>query len=611
MALRGAYAQSLVTQHLVEKLRVDKGDPELTSLPPLHGDVIKPLAGNSLAGYNREKKEKICIIGAGAAGLATAMSLHESKFYHIEILEASSEPGGRLFTYDFPQDDGSQNSFCDIGAMRIPDIDRMQATLELLKDLNVKLEPYYYNLKDQDPESKNYPLPNMWWFQDTTPKSKAFAATMNALLLEYGFLLNDTTAGKFDVAYEKFIAEDLDRLSTRAYLLTKGYSYADTLEAELSATGRNGSFDQALLETVCDYLDFQEAKAGKWYRVDGGMKNLVKAMVDKVIDPDIPDTNILYNKSVIALKNDVGKEKIIITVEGEDKPRVYDAVFNTTTLPCLQRMDISELGLPDKVLTGIRSLHYDNSAKVAIKFNSPWYKPWLRTPGGVSTSDLPISNIVYPSFDTEDGKPAVLLASYSWSQDAIRMASIFENSHRGEQLDKKHPEGNKPDVDAPVVKLVLKNIAELWSKSGMKSPPTYECLRKAYVDHFAWSWDHDKYTGGAFALFGPGQFQDFYADFQDPHCQGKFLICGEAISVEHAWISGALNSAYTATMKWIRQRDIALKLHGQGQAQLKNSLLGGGKNVHLPEFSEELLFWTVELKDVVLPHVIKPAAIAA
>lgn len=355
--------------------------------------------------------------------------------------------------------------------------------------------------------------------------------------------------------------------------------------------GRNGSFDQALLETVCDWLDFQEASAGKWFRIEGGMKVLVQAMVDKVLSK--PQTTIKYSTPVIALKNNDGNKTMSVTTE-DGTTKEYDVVFNTTALACLQRMDIAQLGLPQKILTGIRSLHYDNSAKVAIKFKKAWWTGYLKSPGGVSASDLPISNIVYPSFDVADGEPAVLLASYAWSQDAIRLGSLFNNGQPGD----------KPNVDALIVTQVLKNIAEVWSKSGMENPPSYKDLRDMYIDHFAFSWDQDRYTGGAFALFGPGQFKDFYGPFQDPHCQGKFFICGEAISVEHAWISGALNSAYTATLKWVRQQDLKAKTKPDvtGQYKLKCSVFGGGEHQHPAEFNENILYWCVKLKDVVVEH---------
>ncbi|KXJ89486.1 hypothetical protein Micbo1qcDRAFT_235280 [Microdochium bolleyi] len=617
IAVRAAHAQSAVSKHLLEKYKKEYNKPHVTELPTVDNVIVDPHThthdgDDTGGGSGPDTSKKICIIGAGAAGLAAAMSLHECGFYNIDILEASERAGGRLFTYEFSDDETCKHNYCDIGAMRIPDIPRMQPTLALLDKLGIKRTPYYYNLKDLSEKESGKIVPTMWWFQNSRPESKRFLDTMDTLLLKCGFLTKDPRdekkriAGDFEVAYKIFMKDEteldkikLDSLSTRQYLLREGYSYHDTLHAELATSGRNGTFDQALLETICDYLDFQQAQTADWYRVEGGMKVLVDAMVAKVAEH--PETKLRKNTPVVALKNDKEKKKIYVTTKGKE-PEEYDAVFNTTAMPCLERMDISELGLPIKILTGIRSLHYDNSAKVTIKFRKAWWMDWLKVPGGVSATDLPISNIVYPSFDIAEGEPAVLLASYSWSQDAIRMAALFHNTKPGD--------GH--NVDDEVVTQVLKNIEQVWSKSGMENPPSYEFLRDMYVDHFAWSWDQDKYTGGAFALFGPGQFQDFYADFQDPHCQGKFLMCGEAISVEHAWISGALKSAYCAVLKWTRKRDLNCGRGDICQTLLKKSILGGGKGQHPLELDESLLYWTVKLQDVDLEKATtKPAAVAA
>lgn len=54
----------------------------------------------------------------------------------------------------------------------------------------------------------------------------------------------------------------------------------------------------------------------------------------------------------------------------------YNGVFNTTTLSCLQRMDLSDLTLTYEQKAAIRSLHYDSSAKVAIRFSCAWWRKY-------------------------------------------------------------------------------------------------------------------------------------------------------------------------------------------------------------------------------------------
>ena len=72
----------------------------------------------------------VCIIGAGIAGLFSAMIfdyLKETYGLNVtyEIFEAEQERcGGRLYTYTFPQKDGhppiGPHDYYDVGAMRFP-----------------------------------------------------------------------------------------------------------------------------------------------------------------------------------------------------------------------------------------------------------------------------------------------------------------------------------------------------------------------------------------------------------------------------------------------------------------------------------------------------------
>lgn len=304
-----------------------------------------------------------------------------------------------------------------------------------------------------------------------------------------------------------------------------------------------------------------------------------------------PGVKVSTNCPVTAMTDN--GDSISVTVNTATGPIVtpYAAVFNTTTMGCLERMDLTGLklesqqtsGVPvgETLLMGIRALSYDRAAKVAIKFSKPWWADYNITDGGVSSSDLPVSNVVYPSWNDGPEKPAVLMVSYSWSQDAGRMGSIIPDY------------GDKPrkDVNDPIVTLCLRNLAQLWTSNPSGKPgPTFDTLQGMYMSHHAYAWSHDPNTAGAFALFGPGQFVNMYGPFSDPYCNGKFYMAGEAISAHHAWISGALDSAYTALMQY----HIAMNAT-DAQAMLTASPFGGGPGKHPAEVDPSVLVHKVEL----------------
>jgi Flavin containing amine oxidoreductase len=89
--------------------------------------------------------------------------------------------------------------------------------------------------------------------------------------------------------------------------------------------------------------------------------------------------------------------------------------------------------------------------------------------------------------------------------------------------------------------------------------------------YFAWDWQNDPYTRGAFALFDPGQFYEMFPAISRPAGGGYLHFAGEAMSVHHAWISGAIASAYRSVLE-------ILIMEGQTPAEAESALanaLGG------------------------------------
>ena len=85
---------------------------------------------------------KVCIVGAGAAGLYIALILDDLAIPGLsyDILEGSDRVGGRMFTHYFSD---KKHDYYDIGAMRFPDIPVMQRLFELFKKLKIPLTPYF------------------------------------------------------------------------------------------------------------------------------------------------------------------------------------------------------------------------------------------------------------------------------------------------------------------------------------------------------------------------------------------------------------------------------------------------------------------------------------
>jgi monoamine oxidase len=106
----------------------------------------------------------------------------------------------------------------------------------------------------------------------------------------------------------------------------------------------------------------------------------------------------------------------------------------------------------------------------------------------------------------------VLLASYTWGQDALRWGSLSEESRLEQALE---------DVEK-----------------------IHQWIRDEYEVGASHAWYSDPYAVGAFPLFDPGQQTELQPDIVAP--EGRIHFAGDHCSLYHAWIQGALESGIRA-----------------------------------------------------------------
>ncbi|GAB1319136.1 Amine oxidase domain-containing protein [Madurella fahalii] len=519
----------------------DHNLPPDDEMPHNLADFVKSPSGPPPA-------RKIGIVGAGISGLYAAMILEDLDIPNlsVEILEANSRVGGRVYTHNFSD---TPHDYYDVGAMRFPDIPSMARTFDLFKRTGVPQRKYYL-------QGLNTPalFNNRFFVPDAVDPFGVSVSNggnvpddvadnwSNALNAAFG-PYKEALAKDWPTGFEKLL--EADNLSTRAYLMNGGpkgdekkYDFFSVswMETQNTATGL---FDQAFSESVIDSFDFDNPAGNTWKCIEGGTSLVTEAM-----QRSLAKTRIETNKRVEGIYHNTSNPaegNLSIKVAGEAKAREgYSTVFATAPLGCLARMDLSTLALHPSTRDAIRCLHYDNSVKVAMRFSRPWWRTDSGiTKGGVSSTDLSIRVCVYPSYNIDDpvDQPAVLLVSYSWSQDAARIASLLKAG---------------PDAEKELVDFVLRDIYRLHAQTV-----TEETVRSTFTgDWHGYSWTHDPYAAGAFALFAPGQFRNLYPYLVRPAADCKFHIVGEASSAHHAWIVGSLNSAYMAVHKFLRRFEL-------------------------------------------------------
>ncbi|KAK1580061.1 L-amino acid oxidase [Colletotrichum navitas] len=494
---------------------------------------------------------KVGIIGGGAAGLYAAILL-DSVGIDYDIHEVSDRIGGRIYTYHFDQEtwdkstpnDPAYYDYYDVGAMRFPPMPYMD---RIIGNKSWSLIPY---INQRVPENnkvvqKHYIFRTDNTFrrfngvtsllQDTSSASPdrygvpLFNSTFNAqsagdLWRNQVKSMTDSLSADFTSGFNLLM--EYDSKTVRGFLLDQGFSNSeiDWLETVNDATGHYDmmSMSQAVLEQWI----FDSADIDKWTLINGGMDMLTKGM-----NLVVKNKPVLRNRVTDIRKNTDGTLKIVVNGTQEYS---YAHVISTVPLGALQAINMTELDLSYFENNAIRTLNYDPSSKVGFKFKTRWWENLATGPfqGGQSFTDLPIRRCVYPSYGIDlPNAPGTMIASYVWGQDASRLGSYL-NPHNPTTQAPYQPES----VDV-MVDVVLKSLAELNGVS-------HEYLLSQFEGYHAYDWYGSAYSNGAFAIFGPGQFSSTLPWLMRPAADGHMHFGGEALSSGHAWIIGAVNSAW-------------------------------------------------------------------
>jgi monoamine oxidase len=344
-------------------------------------------------------------------------------------------------------------------------------------------------------------------------------------------------------------------LAGRAGLATETVEAIGTLE---NLTSRNPlSFLHSFLtRTLID------PKATYW-EIVGGTAQLPYALLPLLAD------QIRLNRRVIRMEywdptrdgsacRHVGKDGPKVWVEttsesgGDEalsgnpdaKTETFTADVAIVTIPfsALRLVDVQPL-FSYRKRRAIIELHYDSATKVLLEFRKRWWEfseaDWQRELdaiepglyeryrsdqpeashffGGGSVTDGPNRFTYYPSHPIEGCEGGVVLASYSWADDASRWDSLDDKERYGFAL------------------------RGLQSMHGQRVEAFYTGRGQTQ------SWLRNRYALGEAALFAPGQLTRLHPAISV--AEGPVHFAGEHTSLKHSWIEGALESAVRTALE--------------------------------------------------------------
>jgi monoamine oxidase len=465
--------------------------------------VTDPLPPGTLEvpaeGLERRPQEpkRVVIVGGGLAGLVAGYELLRQGHDPV-ILEAQNRVGGRIHTLR----DFAPGLYAEAGGMRIPRAHDL--TLAYCREFGLELRPFVMG----NPKGLVYvggvrmtaeeagAAPDLLPFEVAEHERGRTADHLWAeAIADVKELLDRDGDGAWDE-----IARRYDQYSVYEFLKAKGWSegaieyYAvmNFLESDL-----NNAVVEVLREDLGGaYEDMQE--------IVGGMDRLPNAFFERLQD------HVRLGAEVYAIGQDDRSVTVHVKTEALRYSITADHVIVTVPFSVLRHVEVLTPFSREKQ-RAIRQLNYHASTKVLFQVRHRRWETEDGILGGATVTDLPIRRMNYPTPDPSTDR-GMLLASYTWGQDALQWGAMDEETRLEEALD---------DVSR-----------------------IHPWIREEYEVGASHAWYADRWARGAFALFAPEQQTQLQEAIVRP--EGRIQFAGEHCSLYHAWIQGALESGIRA-----------------------------------------------------------------
>jgi monoamine oxidase len=460
-------------------------------------EVVK----HGIAGkFGTEKPKKVMIVGAGLAGLAAGYELKRAGHTPV-ILEAQQRVGGRVYTLREPFAEGL---YAEVGAMRIPRAHSL--TMAYIEKFGLKTNDftmdnpnaYYYIGGRKMRAAEAHADPSLMGFDIAHHE---VGKTSSQMYMEALKPLLDMLERDGDAAWDEIVAK-YDGFSTREFLELNGWS-----EGMIEMFGLLANQESVMNSS---FLELFREDSGNYYtnmiEIQGGTDRLPYAFF-----PELRD-NIRFGAKMIAMDQSPHNVTIHYQTAAGRFSETGDYAIITVPFPVLRHVEVLKPFSRAKN-RAIRQLHYDASAKILFQCKRRFWEEDDEIFGGGTITDLPIRNLYYPDHGRETGR-GVILASYTWSEDAQRWGSL------------------KPDDR---IVQALEDVAEIHPQ-----------IIEEFEVGTSWMWHDDEFAGGAFALFDPGQQTLLHDEIIRP--EGRIHFAGEHASLYHAWIQGAFESGLRAAI---------------------------------------------------------------
>lgn len=295
-----------------------------------------------IASYAQANEKKVTVVGAGLAGLTAAYRIEKLTGHPVDVYEARSRPGGRVYTVRFGSPMGG--SYEELGGKSVTDGGDAIHILALIAEMRLETESYdmdltnrkfaykgkvdWYNaalLNGPKPTQENYALASLW-----AKEAKNLGEVLDRLF------------------------EGHDVLRHLAELRMRGYEGNDSQDLSVA-------YLDSFWETYAKNYELAKTKKASTYtmaNVKGGNSLLVEKIANAI------HGKVHYNSPLRKISK---TEKGAILLQFEEGIEVLTD-YLILAIPCstLRDVEIEEGILPGDQRQAIATLQYGSNSKILL-----------------------------------------------------------------------------------------------------------------------------------------------------------------------------------------------------------------------------------------------------
>lgn len=466
----------------------------------------RPPAGRAPAGT------KVIVLGAGLAGLAAAYELQKLG-YQCEVLDARSRTGGRCLTVrrGFVSEETGMppqkaafdpELYLNVGPMRIPH--HHTTTLEYCRELGVAIEPFtaandaaYVHNSEAPANVRRMRV------RELRADWRGYTSELLAKAVASDALDRPMTKADRDRVVEWLRQEG--GLSTEiryAGSSRRGYKTAPGVGSTPGIASDPVAFAELTQTGFGRYLTSEFAMQSPMLQIVGGTDQLQKALAARA-------AHVTLGAEVTAIEQPAGRVRVRYkTVGGATREVAGHFCISTIGLPLLREV---ELDASPELRAAVAAISYSSAAKIGLQFSRRFWEEDDQIFGGITRTNLDITQIVYPSAGYLS-KKGIVIGYYLNGENAVRM-------------------GELPPAERQRIAL----------EQGAQIHPQYP---SAFENAFSIAWQKVAYSRGGWAQFTEAQRRSEYLTLSKPDRQ--LYLAGDFTTYLSGWMAGALESARSA-----------------------------------------------------------------